>query len=306
MKPHAIDVPNQPFGSQPPALTIILAEAARNPDVTATLAALEVACAGIRTEVVLVRPAGRPPVRGFGCFDVREVPSPDDMLVPDRWGMGLREAKGAYFACLTSELLVRPEWAATLLSAMTTEVGGAGAAIALDSRARITAGAIFLIRFQAFLPSEGEGAWRFGNIPGDGSLYSRAAVMAHPELLAKGFWEAEFHRRFRAEGRELRYWNQPLSSYRTSLGLREAMTIRARHASGYGWTRVAEHGETAVKLLLAAPLVPMVLVARVFRHARRSRGMFQRAILSLPALLALAVAWAWGEAAGAWTARRAR
>lgn len=306
MKHHTNEVRNQPLGFQPPALTIIVAEAAGNPDFTATLGALEVACVGILTEVVLVRPPGPPPIRGFESLDIREVASPIESLVPDRWGIGVREAKGANFACLTSELLVRPEWAATLLSAMTTQVGGTGAAIALDASASITAGAIYLIRFQAFLPSDEGGAWRLDNIPGDGAVYSREAVMAYPELLAHGFWEAEFHRRFRNEGREMRYWNKPLSSYRTSLGLGDAMKIRARHASGYGWTRVVEHGEPAIRLLLAAPVVPIVLVARIFRRAGRSRGMLRHAILSLPAVLVLAVAWAWGEATGAWSARRAR
>jgi hypothetical protein len=62
---------------------------------------------------------------------------------------------------------------------------------------------------------------------------------------------------------------------------------------------VRRHGEPRAKLVLASPLVPLILVARIGRRAMRVPQKRSRFVFALPRLTALAIAWAAGEAAGA-------
>jgi hypothetical protein len=300
-----IDSPVQP----PFDLSVVLAEAIDNPGLDRSLVALERACSGIRTEVLVVRPGGRAPLPASHSLTLREIAAGESTLVPDRWGLGVSVAQAPVFACLTTELEVHPEWARAVLAALRPDndgaVGTAGA-IELKPGAGTVASAIYLVRFNAFLPRSGAGGHDEDNIPGDAGAYQRNAVMAYPALLSEGFWEAEFHRRFRADGKPLRLLGQPLASFDTAISLRAAMRLRARHGRGYGGTRVSRYGDSATRVLLAAPLVPVVLLLRILRRAAGSHGALPRAVRVLPALALLCAAWAWGEASGALAARQQR
>lgn len=287
---------------QAPDLSIILAEAGDNIAIDPALHAIERACAGLLIEVLIVRPVGGRPPLPDSSLPVHELVCPSDSLVPERWGVGVRAAQAPYFACLTTELAVAPDWATTLQSALSGGAPGAAGCIALGA-IRGTAAAIYLARFNAFLPSAQPHDRVTHQIPGDGAIYRRSAVTQHQDLLVQGFWEAEFHRRFEAAGPRPRFVDRALVTFDTSTGVRAAMRLRYLHAFGYGVTRVTEHHERMIHVLLAAPLVPLSLLARCLRRAVRAPKGFRTAAVGLPALVLLCVAWAWGEAAGAWASR---
>ncbi len=268
-----------------------------------SLEAIEHACAGLAVEVLVVRPLGRPPLPSFGSVSIREIVAAEETLVPDRWGQGIQVAQAPVVACLTSELIVSQEWARVLIAALNGVAVGAAGAIGLSPGSGMTATAVYLVRFSAFLPGRGTGSHSDRNIPGDSAAYRRDPVMAHPDLLSAGFWEAEFHRRFHADGSRLILVDDTLSLFRSSVGLRTAMQLRKRHGHGFGMTRVRQHGESPMRVILAAPAVPVVLLVRVLRRAAGSPGAVRIAIRALPALAMLCAAWAWGEASGAWAAR---
>ena len=292
---------------QPPFdLSVILAEARGNPALDPPLAAIECACEGIRAEVLVVRCAGRPALRSSSIVALRELTVDESLLVPERWGVGVRAAQAPVFACLTTELTPAPTWARSLLEALRTGAAGAASALALAPGAGARAAAVYLVRFSAFLPGN-DGDFRpRHDMPGDGAAYRRDAVVAFPELLAQGFWEAEFHRRFHAQGSALVYASDPLVSFDSAVSLGDIMSVRARHGRGYGQTMVADGRRSAARLVLGAPAVPAVLLLRIFRRAARAPGMLWQAMRSLPALLMICSAWAWGEGGGAWAARKPR
>ncbi|MDX2208166.1 MAG: hypothetical protein SFU57_11020 [Gemmatimonadales bacterium] len=291
---------------QPFELSVILAEAIDNPDLGPSFKAIERACIGLRAEVLVVRPGGRTALPESTTKVVREIVADESTLVPDRWGLGVIVARAPIFACLTTELTVHPEWARVILAALqagASETVGAAGAIALAPAAGPVAAAVYLVRFNAFLPRDGTGGRQVHNIPGDTGCYRRDAVTAYPDLLREGFWETEFHRRFGGDGKTLLAFDRPLAVFTTALTLRSAMRVRARHGLGFGATRVSCYGERATLLLLAAPFVPFVLLVRILRRAAGSRGALLLALRSLPALALICGAWAWGEVIGALSVR---
>lgn len=287
-------------------ISIILAEAQGRPDLGPALLSIERSCAGIAAEVVVVRPPGRAPVPRSNTVTIREVTAAESLLVPERWGLGVRAAQAPVFACLTTEFTVQPEWARALLDGLADGAVGAAGAIELAPGAGTTATAVYLVRFSAYMPRATAGARSVGNIPGDAAAYRREPVAAFPDLLAAGFWEIEFHHRFTAQGSRLLLLGHKLATFHSTRSLRASLLLRFRHGRNHGVTRVRRHRHTAWRLLLLSPLVPVVLLARIVRRTVGTAGGPRMVIRSLPALALISVAWAAGEAAGAWSARDRR
>ena len=287
-------------------ISVILAEAPGQPDLQPTLASIERACAGLSAEVLVVRPAGRPPWSPGSANNVRELTAGEATLVPERWGVGVLAATAPVFACLTSEFTVHAAWARSLLDALATGAVGAAGAIELARGADATAAATYLVRFSPYLPGPAGRPRQAANIPGDTAAYQREAVLVHADLLTEGFWEIEFHRRFANDGKKLILLQAPLATYSTNRGLAATLLLRYRHGREFGATRVVMHRHSRWRLVLASPIVPVVLVTRIFGRLARVPRRIGLAVRAFPALVMISAAWAAGEAAGAWSARDPR
>lgn len=237
------------------------------------------------------------------------VGAPHGALTPVLWGLGLRAARGRVVAFTTSQMRVSVAWAGALIGAITSGVDagvvGAGGPIALPTVAS-DADAAVLVRFSAFLPGRWPRVTAVHDIPGDNAAYLRAHLVDHEDLLRDGFWEVEFHHRFARTGKQLLMVPAALATAQGAVDLRTLRAQRYAHAVSFGMSRVSRHGESALRILLSAPLVPVVLLVRIARRARAGgvdRGRIQRA---LPAVLRLTTAWAAGEAVGACRAATGR
>lgn len=289
-----------------PELTIILAEAKDNPDPAPALRAIEVACAHFCVEVLLVRPAGQRPAHPPDGMALRELSVTPELLVNERWAYGVRAAAAPLFACLTTELMVAPTWATALIAAMTDDVVGASGALALAGHGSNVEAAVYLTRFNAFLPGPSTVFRVVHNIPGDGAMYRSHSVRALPNLLDEGFWEADFHHRFRKLGLSLRYTDAALVGFQSRVSLRHALVVRFRHGRGFGVTRVTKHRQHPARVVAAVPFVPFVLLGRLLSRVRKSPDARANVARGFPVAVALAVAWAVGEGMGAvdaWSAR---
>ncbi len=287
-------------------LSVIVALAPGEPEWGPTLAAVATACAGISTEVLLV---GGPSQSALGdtvgSHSVRSVVAPADALVPVLWGIGATAAEAPVVAFLSSEFTVHPAWARTLLGHLEdpTVVGAAGA-VALASGATASHAAMYLLRFAAFLPQPGIQPRAVANIPGDGAIYRRADILAHGDLLAEGFWEIEFHRRWLAGGHHLIFDPKSLVRSTTSGALASGMALRYRHGVGYGATMVSRHHHHRLSHVLIAPLLPLLLAGRIAGRAVQRHGGLGLLLRAAAPLLALSGAWSLGEAVGAAHAKR--
>jgi hypothetical protein len=228
---------------------------------------------------------------------------PAGTLTPVLWGAGLSVAGGRSIAFTTDQVRVAPMWARTLLAALASGVVGAGGPIELGPDPDAATAAAYFIRFSAFSPRLWPSPTRARDIPGDNAAYQREALLRHVDLLKEGFWEVEFHRRFERDGGFLLMEPAAPATLIGPVPFGPMLRQRYRHAREFGGSRVERHGEWRLKLLLSAPLVPLVLLARIGGRvlpAARERRLFLGA---LPWLALLSTAWAAGEAAGAVGAR---
>ena len=279
-------------------LSVVIAVAPGHPDLEPVLASVAASCSGLTTELLIVGESNAAVAETTANLTVRRIPSAPGTLVPVAWGLGIAIAQGEIIACLSSEFTVRSDWLPTLIAAVREGAVGAAGAIEIAAGAGATTAAMYFLRFSPFLPRAAAAAM-VNNIPGDGALYRRDKIVQHPDLLAQGFWEIVFHQRWLATGEQLRFDPAPLVTYHGPAGLRDGAVLRYRHGVTYGSTMVLRHGNSRMRHILGAPLLPLVLCARIARRVVTAGKGVATLLRALPPLLVLTGAWSLGEATGA-------
>ena len=288
-------------------LSVVLAAAGGGPSMRAALAAIQRGCDEPSTEVIVVMIDGSDPgdLSTNKFVEVRVAYRAAGTLTPVLWGAGLELSRGSIVAFTTDQMRVPPHWGRALCAAITGIVVGTAGPIDLDPDADAATAAAFFARFSSFTPERWPGASLVRDIPGDNAAYRREVVVRHRDLVREGFWEAEFHRRFERDGLELRIVPGACATLVGPVSFGTLVGQRFRHGREFGASRVTRHGASRLRLLLSAPVVPLVLLARFGRRAfavPRNRGRF---ITAFPWLVVLAMWWAAGEAVGALRPRTA-
>ena len=279
-----------------PALTVVIAVKGGQ----ANLAAILDRLSGADSRVVEVLfctagPAAEVLMRSGARHRVIE--AEEAALVPYLWRDGLVAARSDRVALTTAQFVPPQNWIAGLLAADLDRWAGVGGPIENDAEAQPVRWAVYFLRYWKFAPPLPSGPVE--EIAADNAVYDRREVMKHPDLLALGFWEPSFHARFRADGRGLGLDPRLLSLYRGHDGVGEFSRQRFAHGRTFAETRGRPRSRAnAVAYLLATPLLPALLIARIMSKALRRRRLAVRFFQALPWLLVFVTAWSVGEAAG--------
>ncbi len=286
--------------SAPPRLSIVVACIEAERTIAGCLASLAEATRGLPVEVIVAHASAV----GFAervlalWPGARIVSSPPGALVPRLWGDGLKAARGGVVAFTLGQCRLAPGWARALLEPVEAGASGAGGPLALDPDSGVVDWAVYLLRYSAFAPPVAGG--RVAEVAGDNAAYDRGALERHGSTVAAEFWEVDLHRRVRAEGGHLRMVPEAIAAFGRSFSFGTIFRHRFTHGRHAGAFRASTGAASAARIVLAAPLVPVVLAGRCLMRAAGRRELRWRAVIAVPVLLALGAAWAAGEAVGAW------
>ena len=279
-------------------LTVVLACDGVADRMSERLDALARTCKGLSAEVFAVHPANMPvAIPADPPIPTRLLTAPSD-LVPVLWGYGIAAARGRVVALTTTQFRVRDGWARALLAGFDTSgVAGVGGRMALAADAGMLDRAVFLIRYSEHMTSNDVRSPR--DIAGDNAAYLRDVVMQVCPDVAAGFWEVDVHRLMRAAGAQIRVASDAVAEFAPALSFPQMLTNRFVHGSHFGAYRVRALRWPRWRALAVTPLVPVVLLGRILSRMRRARQPVTSAVVLLPAIVTLLVAWAAGEARGA-------
>jgi hypothetical protein len=282
-------------------LTVIVGSLDAGAHLPSCLESLQSACAGLDAEILVVDGSADSTLEAVRTrfADARFIAMPRGTLVPALWGRGLREARGKVVAFTIAQCRVGTEWARTLIDGIRTGAAGIGGPLDVLPGTSATGRATFYLRYSAWLASS-DGPAR--EIAGDNAAYDHAALKAARSDVGEAFWEVEAHERFRELGRTLVMRSRATAWFTDDTRLLTMAARRFAHGRHSGAFRVRQGIRTRWQMVGGAPLVPLVLFARVARRVARVRGHVPRFVTSLGAFLVLASAWAVGEAIGAFTA----
>ena len=265
-----------------------------------SLAAIVASCEGFDAEILVVDASSDGSAELARSFpSVRVITLPVGTLVPALWGAGLREARGRVVAFTLGQCLVDRGWARALVEGVRAGAAGVGGRLDVLRGTGATGRETFYLRYSAWLAVPDGPAHE---IAGDNAAYQHEALRAVRESPGGPFWEVEAHARFRALGRALVVRPGATARFTDDTPLRTMAARRFAHGRHSGAFRVESGIRTRWQMVLGAPLVPFVLLARVARRVARAPGHAPGFVTSLGAFLVLAAAWAAGEAIGGFTA----
>jgi hypothetical protein len=218
-----------------------------------------------------------------------------DLLVPQLWAVGLKEARGTILALTTSQCIPEQGWIASVLRVATemNEATGFGGPIDGPVGGRPLDWAVYFSRYSAYMPPVLAGFTT--EIPGDNAAYRRAAIERAWTSKDDGFWETLVHERLRRQNARL-YMSPDI---RVRLGPVENAwkfaRARYRHGRHYGSTR---RGMPLIRLLGTPALLPLLLARVARRIAAHREDWLPHYVRSLPWITIFLTMWSLGEARG--------
>jgi len=230
--------------------------------------------------------------------NVRSIRCLDGARIPHMWRDGILSASAESVGLLSAHCIPTKHWMTGLLSIDLRSTEAAAGGFFTNSRdATARDWAIYLLRYVRFSrPRDDDRALE---VAADNAVYKRSEVLACRDLLERGFWEPEYHKRFFARGLRLLLTRELEVVHTNRYSAREFAAQRRDH--GYAFGRDRGRSASTLRLVLYAltsPLIPAVLYAKVVGGAieRRWIGRLPRGTHFW--LLFFILNWALGEARG--------
>ena len=242
----------------------------------------------------------------------------EKLSIPELRREGIRAAAGEVVALTESWIEPSPGWVASLREAhrqhaAAAAIGGpvafpCGGKVPADGEVRHDsagssrlAWADYFSEYGAYIPDPGNGLEVISveNISGANCSYKRWALEECRDLIDQAVWEPVIHARLRTSGHEIKQAAAARVCYQRPARLPELLRRRFSHGRGHGAARGL--GRPWIGRLargVAAPLVPWVLLWRLWRGLPAAPGLRGRFLAAAGWILVLNAAWALGEAAG--------
>ncbi|MFN2508032.1 MAG: glycosyltransferase [Chthoniobacterales bacterium] len=251
-----------------------------------------------RTEVIVASSTAAPPEMKERFPQVDWLAGGKERLIPELWSLGLARAAGEIVATTTAHCVPASDWIARMRGAHERlDAAGIGGAIDPPHQGRAIEWATYFLRYSNYFACRG--AESVSEIAADNASYKREALMAHREAISGGFWEPSFHRLLFADGRTLAFVPDIRVRLAATPGFKRFFAQRLRHGRHFGHERMrGKPLPFRVAGLLAAPLIPILLLMKITRRLFAQPAYLGAFLRSLPLLLLFLLSWAFGEAWG--------
>ena len=229
--------------------------------------------------------------------DVRLIVAPPALLIPELWGLGIRETRGKIAAITTAHCVPARDWVSAMLDAHAGTAAAVGGAIESAESSGLVDWAVYFCRYsQYMLPFEREFV---REIAGDNAAYKREHIDRCSQAWRNGFWEPAVHAELRKAGLQLLLTPSVVVSHKRSFGLWGFVSQRFWHGMQFGRERASRlpWPRRAVYIALS-PAIPLVYLIRIARRVFGKRRHGAKLVLSLPVLMLFLLSWSCGELLG--------
>ena len=221
--------------------------------------------------------------------------TPHPRNYPAMRAAGVRAARGAMVAATEDQCIPPPQWCANIAAEHSARPAAAiGGPVEKRRPDSLLNWAIYLREFGEYTPPLAEGT--SAKLTDCNVSYKRAALDAISDIWRQEFHEPHVHGALVARGERL--WLSPalMTEQQRSFTLGFALRERFHFGRLFGRLRLPSLGAAQRALLLvASPLLPLLLTARVMARALRKGKYIGVTLLALPYLLLFSAAWATGE-----------
>jgi hypothetical protein len=230
---------------------------------------------------------------------VRVLPVEPKTSIPAMRRLAFQAASAPVIAVIEDHVVVPPDWASRLLSALPESQGIVGGWIRNDATGRLSDRAAYLCEYghmQVPLPS-GPAPW----VTGNNVAYRRDLLESMWSVIEEDRWEDRLHAAARERGIELHVRADIVAAhkmlYRSPLEYAGQRFLYSRAFAGMR-LRGAGRGKS-LAYGLGAFVLPPILLLRIVRSGWAAAEQRADVVRSLPLLALFVSAWSLGEAAGA-------
>ena len=217
-------------------------------------------------------------------------------LVPELWRDGIDRAQGEVVALTISPMVPAEDWVAAARAGARRHGAYAGAIDPQDGLPLKDLAECLCRSARDMTPFEPRDS---ADVPGDNCAYRTDLLRRTRDVWKDGFWEPEVNRALAELGTTPRHDPALRVEQGRSAGARAFVRQRLVHGRAHGRQRGARFSRARNAVgVLAAPVVPVVLLVRTARELAARRRLGPRALAALPWLVLFDLAWAAGEAAG--------
>jgi glycosyltransferase involved in cell wall biosynthesis len=228
---------------------------------------------------------------------IKILAEPPSALIPELWGVGIRQSRGEIVAITTAHFIPDKDWFSQILKAHEALVPAVGGAIENDGSGRIVDWAIYFCRYspymlpfrKAFVPE----------IAGDNASYKREYLNRCQHAWSDGFWESAVHTELKNAGFQLLLAPGIIVRHRRSFGVWSFIKQRFQHGRQFGRTRAAHFSVPKRTLyIFLSPVIPLMFLARITRQVVTKQRHQGKLLIAFPVLVVFLLAWSVGELIG--------
>ena len=228
---------------------------------------------------------------------VKLIPARPSALIPELWGLGMRESRGRIVAITTAHFVPARDWVDAMLEAHEGAVAGVGGAIESVESAALVDWAVYFCRYSQYMLPFERGLAR--EIAGDNASYKREHIDRYRHVWQNGFWELAVHAELRKAGLSLLLTPSVVVFHQRSFGVGGFVRQRFWHGMQFGRERAARFRWPRRTLYIAlSPAIPFVFLLRIARQVFGKRRHRAKLVGALPALWLFLLAWSCGELLG--------
>jgi glycosyltransferase involved in cell wall biosynthesis len=280
-----------------PTVSVVVASGAGGKFLFRCLTSLAAQSSAAKSEIIVVDRTGPDTrqriLREYPGVQVLASPERTRATVPMLRRIGAEHARGDIVAVLEEHCTAPPHWIATIQRAFEPGDAALGGPILDDRFTRVRDWVVYFSEYHNYLPPWPDGDREALN--GANIAYSRAKLLQHRAVLDEGYWEVVLHPLLRHDGRFRAV--DAMGVHHTGpfdyLYYLHQRYLLSRVWGGTQKDRVP--AATRWMHLLAGPVFPVFLGARVTRRVMASRALGRPYAAAFPLLVPVWIAYAWGE-----------
>jgi glycosyltransferase involved in cell wall biosynthesis len=280
-----------------PTVSVVIASGAGGEFLPRCLESLRQQAAEQNAEILVVdRCGGEVRARLQSEFDFIQVLEADPAerpSVPQLRKMGALAAKAPIVAVIEEHCVAPPQWLATIRESLQPEDAAIGGPILDDNYPRIRDWVVYFSEYNNYLPPWPEEDRYVLN--GANIAYNRELLLQQEDVLDKGYWEVVLHPPLSESGR---FRSVPRMGIPHTGPFNYGYYLEQRYLLSRVWGGTQRNKVSAVKrliYLLAAPVFPFLLLARIALRVFKSGQRIGRFLLAIPLLVPTVFTYVWGE-----------
>jgi glycosyltransferase involved in cell wall biosynthesis len=282
--------------SSSPAVSVVIASIVGAPFIDDCLASVFAQKNAPDFEVIVVDCRGPENVARLSKRfpEARFIQSQKRETVPQLRRIGAEQARGEIVAVIEEHCLAAENWLAAVSVSFTSGYVAVGGPVDFRKDSRLRDWITYFVEYNSYLPP-----WPDGdtfNVGSANAAYKRETLLGNLAVLNDGYWEAALHPKLLAEGKKFRSVPGMIVYHRGPFDYFYYLRQRYLFSRAFSGARrgTVSAGQRAF-YLLAAPVIPLLLLSRIASRVFAKKCYPNKFLLSLPLLIPAMTSYVAGE-----------